>query len=235
MRKALLAIAATLAIAIVPAIVTSAAPRSARRSRIRRPRARHEDRIGELVVVRRSTSRRSGGPGRGASSERASGGRGGAGLARHRRRRRACTYPKLYTLRGVGTNIEVWVASDEDDVSVGNRLPGGRLSQRRRAQRGHGRAGPVPDRPVRQQHVPDRVGRVQRRAVTRRRRCSLLRSEGPRPSVPDDYYGGPGDRIVVLVDNVRDDNFFDTNNGTGSRYIAGLLLLAVRRLLQPAA
>jgi hypothetical protein len=32
-------------------------------------------------------------------------------------------YPKAYTLRGVGQNIEVWVASDEDDISVGTEFP----------------------------------------------------------------------------------------------------------------
>ena len=32
---------------------------------------------------------------------------------------------------------------------------------------------------------------------------------------------GAGDRTVILVDNVRDDNFFDTNNSNGFSYIAG--------------
>ena len=36
-----------------------------------------------------------------------------------------------------------------------------------------------------------------------------------------DYYAGDGDDIVVLVDNVRDDNFYDLNNTQEFSYIAG--------------
>ncbi len=32
-------------------------------------------------------------------------------------------YAKRYTLRGVGDKIEVWVASDTDEVSSGTRFP----------------------------------------------------------------------------------------------------------------
>ncbi|MGE5690182.1 MAG: choice-of-anchor J domain-containing protein [Pseudomonadota bacterium] len=37
----------------------------------------------------------------------------------------------------------------------------------------------------------------------------------------DNYYGGDGDKIVILVDNVRDDNYNDLNNSQGLSYIAG--------------
>ena len=37
----------------------------------------------------------------------------------------------------------------------------------------------------------------------------------------DNYYGGDGNKIVVLVDNVRDDNYNDLNNSQGLSYIAG--------------
>ena len=33
-------------------------------------------------------------------------------------------YPKVYTLRGIGEHIEVWVASDSDDISDGTKFPG---------------------------------------------------------------------------------------------------------------
>jgi hypothetical protein len=39
--------------------------------------------------------------------------------------------------------------------------------------------------------------------------------------LPKNYYQGNGDDIVVLVDNVRDDNFKDLNNTQGFSYIAG--------------
>jgi hypothetical protein len=37
----------------------------------------------------------------------------------------------------------------------------------------------------------------------------------------DNYYGGDGNKIVILVDNVRDDNYNDLNNSQGLSYIAG--------------
>ena len=37
----------------------------------------------------------------------------------------------------------------------------------------------------------------------------------------DNYYAGDGDKIVILVDNVRDDNYNDLNNSQGLSYIAG--------------
>ena len=40
-------------------------------------------------------------------------------------------------------------------------------------------------------------------------------------AIPDDYYMGDGDKIVTLVSNVRDDNYYDTNNANRNTYIAG--------------
>jgi Immune inhibitor A-like, MAM domain len=37
----------------------------------------------------------------------------------------------------------------------------------------------------------------------------------------DNYYAGNGERIVILVDNVRDDNYNDLNNSQGLSYVAG--------------
>src|SRR5215218_1253678 len=37
----------------------------------------------------------------------------------------------------------------------------------------------------------------------------------------DNYYAGDGDKIVILVDNVRDENYNDLNNSHGLSYIAG--------------
>ena len=34
-------------------------------------------------------------------------------------------YVKQYTLRGIGNNVEVWVASDEDEISSGLDFPAG--------------------------------------------------------------------------------------------------------------
>jgi hypothetical protein len=38
---------------------------------------------------------------------------------------------------------------------------------------------------------------------------------------PKSYYKGEGDNIVVLIDNVRDDNFYDQDNAGTKSYIAG--------------
>ena len=38
---------------------------------------------------------------------------------------------------------------------------------------------------------------------------------------PQNYYRGEGDNIVVLIDNVRDENFYDENNANTHSYIAG--------------
>jgi hypothetical protein len=40
-------------------------------------------------------------------------------------------------------------------------------------------------------------------------------------SIPQSYYDGEGDNTVVLVDNVRDSNFYDANNAHTNSYIAG--------------
>ncbi len=40
-------------------------------------------------------------------------------------------------------------------------------------------------------------------------------------NVPQSYYRGEGDNVVVLVDNVRDSNFYDMNNVNTFSYIAG--------------
>ncbi|MFB3737764.1 MAG: peptidase M6, partial [Candidatus Velamenicoccus archaeovorus] len=48
--------------------------------------------------------------------------------------------------------------------------------------------------------------------------------------LPVAYYQGNGDDIVVLVDNVRDDNFKDLNNTQGFSYIAGFFSSGVNGL-----
>jgi hypothetical protein len=47
----------------------------------------------------------------------------------------------------------------------------------------------------------------------------------------DNYYAGDGDKIVILVDNVRDDNYNDLNNSQGLSYIAGFFSSTINTLL----
>ncbi len=125
-------------------------------------------------------------------------------------------YLKEYTLRAIGEHIEVWVASDDDGISAGTDFPSGDCRNGVRTQ--------ITDDQVNyliqefDQNIyplessvfsvpPDRDG-------TDAPLAGLL-------GLPADYYEGDGDDIVVLVDNVRDDNFYDTDNQNTLSYIAG--------------
>jgi hypothetical protein len=49
--------------------------------------------------------------------------------------------------------------------------------------------------------------------------------------LPTDYYAGDGAKIVTLVSNVRDDNYYDTNNANKLTYIAGFFSTQVNTFL----
>jgi hypothetical protein len=126
-------------------------------------------------------------------------------------------YLKDYTLRGVGEHIEVWVASDSDDVSSDLEFPGDDCRNDERVvitdeqiqgliAEYDGNILPIesqafsvaPDRDGTNAILPEAIG------------------------LPADYYTGEGDNVVVLVDNVRDTNFYDPSLAGGNvTYIAG--------------
>jgi hypothetical protein len=125
-------------------------------------------------------------------------------------------YRKTYTLRGMGNNIEVWVAS-EDRTFLGVR------SVATDFQPGDCRNGP------RTQITDAQVNYLVQQFDT-----NILPKESVAFSVapnrdgshagvgaPTFHPGGDGDNTVVLIDNVRDDNFMDLNNTQGFSYIAG--------------
>ncbi len=125
-------------------------------------------------------------------------------------------YLKQYTLRGEGTHSEVWVASDSDTVSSGTDFPAGDCRNGVRTQ-------------ITDAQVNYLIGQFDTNIYKRE---SYLFSKPPDrdgnnapltglAGLPTDYYVHPGNAIVVLVDNVRDDNFYDTNNQNGFSYIAG--------------
>jgi hypothetical protein len=126
-------------------------------------------------------------------------------------------YPKAYTLRGIGEHIEVWVASDEDDVSTGIDYPEGDC-------RNDGVRNVISDADVQYliDEFDDNMYPVESEAFSvppsrNGANALLARLLG----LPRSYYRGPGDRIVALVDNVRDDNFYDTNNSESLPRIGG--------------
>jgi hypothetical protein len=127
-------------------------------------------------------------------------------------------YVKEYTLRGIGDRVEVWVASDTDDVSTGLEFPTGdcRNEDGVRTVVTHEQVQYLIDEfdgtiyPIESEVFsvpPPRDGQDAPLA-------ELL-------ELPSDYYAGKGRNIVVLVDNFRDANFYDTNNANSYTYTAG--------------
>ena len=129
-------------------------------------------------------------------------------------------YTKNYRLRGVGEHIEVWSAA-------GSRKFNGVRSTGLRFQKNDCRNG-----------ERTRITSAQIRYFIDQFDNTIYPTESSLFSVPPDrdgsdapatgalglpadYYSGDGDDIVVLIDNVRDDNFYDRNNTQEFSYIAG--------------
>jgi hypothetical protein len=135
-------------------------------------------------------------------------------------------YPKAYTMRGIGEHIEVWVASGTDDVSSGLRFPGDDCRNDERVQVTDDQVNYLIDQydhnilPIESQVfsvAPARDG-----------------SKAAPPAsfkVPQDNYRGDGGKVVVLVDNVRDANFYDPSLQNGKvTYIAGFFYSVFNRI-----
>ncbi len=126
-------------------------------------------------------------------------------------------YPKEYTLRGVGRRVEVWVASDSDAVSSGLGFPTGDC-------RNDGVRTVVTDEQVR--YLIDEFAGNMYPIESELFSVPPPRDGANAPltellGLPGDYYAGKGKNVVVLVDNFRDANFYDTNNANTYPYIAG--------------
>ena len=125
-------------------------------------------------------------------------------------------YPKQYTLRGIGEHIEVWVASDSDDVSSGLAFPGDDCRNDDRIK--------ITNRQINylieefDTKIYPKESRVFSKPPARDGSGAIL------PGILEvrpGYFKGEGDNIVTLIDNVRDDNFYDPNNSQNNSYIAG--------------
>jgi hypothetical protein len=126
-------------------------------------------------------------------------------------------YVKEYTLRGIGDHAEVWVASDSDEVSSGLEFPAGDC-------RNDGVRTVVTDEQV--EYLLDEFDGNMYPIESELYSVPppLDGMDAPLAEIlglPADYYAGDGDKIVVLVDNFRDDNFYDTDNANTYSYIAG--------------
>jgi hypothetical protein len=125
-------------------------------------------------------------------------------------------YLKEYTLRGIGDNIEVWVASEPDDgVSAGTDFPAGDCRNGPRTE--------ITDAQVNSliHEFDGNIYPLESDAFSVPPSRDGSGSLAGLVGLPDDYWSGDGDNVVTLVDNVRDGNFYDTNNANGFSYIAG--------------
>jgi hypothetical protein len=134
-------------------------------------------------------------------------------------------YPKDYTLRGIGRNIEVWVASDSDDTSSDLAFPAGDCRNDERVQ--------VTDEQVQyligqyDDHMLPIESQEFSVAPARDGTAAALPAA---LDLPPDYYVGDGNKVVTLIDNVRDANFYDVSLRNGnSTYIAGFFTSAFAR------
>jgi len=126
-------------------------------------------------------------------------------------------YPKAYERRAVGEHIEVWVATDL-------RFPEGDC-------RNDGVRHEVTDAQVAylveqfDTHILPISSRAFSVAPERDGTAALFPSLAaevfPELELADDEYVGEGDDTVVLIDNVRDDNYYDEDNAGNLSYVAG--------------
>jgi hypothetical protein len=138
-------------------------------------------------------------------------------------------YLKNYKLRGVGKHIEVWVANDSDEVSSGLAFPEGDCRNDERIRVTNKQV----DYLIKQfdRKIYPKESRVYSRPPSRDGSdARLYNSTVLDPPFPKNYFKGDGGRIVTLIDNVREDNFYDTNNAQNLAYIAGFFTSAFNEL-----
>jgi hypothetical protein len=118
-------------------------------------------------------------------------------------------YPKSFRLRAVGRRSEIWVA---DDLSF---PPGDCRNDDRIA---------VTDDQLRAliTQFDDNIYPKETRVFSKPPPRDGTDGDAPQyMDVGPRYYKGPGGKIVVLVDNVRDANYYDTDNRGNTPYIIG--------------
>jgi Immune inhibitor A peptidase M6 len=133
-------------------------------------------------------------------------------------------YRKQYTFRGMGDKVEIWVASERRTLFGFTATATDFLD-------GDCRNG-----------VRTTITDAQVNYLIEQFDDNIYPKESEAFSVPPDRDGshaqlgapfhpqGEGDNIVVLIDNVRDDNFYDFNNTQGFSYIAGFFSSQINNL-----
>lgn len=119
-------------------------------------------------------------------------------------------YLKYFTLRAVGAHIEVWVASDQDSISKGLEFPTGDCRNDDRVE--------ITDAQLQYlvQQFEETIYPRESAAFSLPPVRDGSRAQLPaRAGLPADYFVGDGGHIVALVDNIRDDQFYDVNIRVG--------------------
>ena len=122
---------------------------------------------------------------------------------------------KEFTLRGVGANIEVWVLSGSDAVSTGTDFPADDCRNDVRTEISDDQVNYLID------EFDGNIYPKESQAFSVPPERDGTNSAAEDLGFPADYYEGDGDDVVVLVDNVRDENFYDTDNQNSLSYVAG--------------
>jgi hypothetical protein len=131
-------------------------------------------------------------------------------------RNRSSLYLKYFTLRAVGSHIEVWVASDQDATSKGLEFPPGDCRNDDRVQLSD------PQAQLLAREFDASIYPKEAQAFSVPLPRDGLRATLPgRQGLPADYYSGDGGRVVALVDNIRDPAFYDVNIRVG---VAGVFI-----------
>ena len=123
----------------------------------------------------------------------------------------------LYTLRAIGEHIEVWVQTATTDGIPGTDFPAGDC-------RNDGDRNVVTDAQIAalihefDTNIYPKESAAFSVPPTRDGANAILPAL---LDLPPDYYAGDGDKIMTLVSNVRDTNFYDLDNTNGFSYIAG--------------
>lgn len=119
-------------------------------------------------------------------------------------------YLKDYELRGVGERVEIWVSTDLDFQAGDCRNDGVRNV-------------------ITAEQVAYFIEEFDENILPKESEAFSVAPERDGTAaelpgligLPTDYYAGEGDNTVVLVDNVRDANWYDLDNSQGNSYIAG--------------
>ena len=129
-------------------------------------------------------------------------------------------YLKNYTLRGVGKHIEIWVADDRafPDGDCRNNL---HLTDVTDQQVDNFiteyDSNILPKESEAFSVAPERNGKN----ATLPKMVPNLKTRNGTGTMPSSQYNGEGDNVVVLVDNVRDANYYTPDKPDGQTYIAG--------------